>query len=188
MESHPVETITLHDHLHPLLEDLYESDSIFDKFEICCRGDGKSFATGSYRYTFPQLLLSLLLLPPLIHILLLFSCLCLQFFFVSLSNQLKVCQHDTGGLQTVDLSENPLDDPFRDESSPTTVMSINSIAKSVEQFTPTPLSGVYTGSNSFIDNFFPEVRPDEKVLHCAWHPTSNHVAVAGRSGLCIYNA
>eukprot|EP01036_Dinobryon_divergens_P027039 gene27039-35748_t len=152
MESHPVETITLHDHLHPLLEDLYESDSIFDKFEVCCRGDGKSFATGSY------------------------------------SNQLKVCQHDTGGLQTVDLSEDPLDDPFRDESSPTTVMSINSIAKSVEQFTPTPLGGVYAGSNSFIDNFFPEVRPDEKVLHCAWHPTSNHVAVAGRSGLCIYNA
>lgn len=102
-------------------------------------------------------------------------------FTYSLSNQLKVCQHDTGGLQTVDLTEDPLDDPFRDESSPTTVMSINSIAKSVEQFTP-------AGSNSFIDNFFPEVRPDEKVLHCAWHPTSNHVAVAGRSGLCIYNA
>jgi hypothetical protein len=101
------------------------------------------------------------------------------------SNQLKVRQHDKGGLQTVDLTEDPLEDPFRDESSPTTVMAINSIAKSVEQFTATPLSG---GSNSFIDNFFPEVRPDEKVLHCAWHPTSNLVAVAGRSGLCIYNA
>ena len=53
MESSPVDTIMLHDHLHPLLEDLYESDSIFDKFEICCRSDGKSFATGSYRYSPP---------------------------------------------------------------------------------------------------------------------------------------
>ena len=180
MESHPVETITLHDHLHPLLEDLYESDSIFDKFEICCRGDGKSFATGSYRYTTTTTITA--------TIIVLFNASSNNSFSCLFSNQLKVCQHDTGGLQTVDLSENPLDDPFRDESSPTTVMSINSIAKSVEQFTPTPLSGVYTGSNSFIDNFFPEVRPDEKVLHCAWHPTSNHVAVAGRSGLCIYNA
>jgi hypothetical protein len=31
-----------------------------------------------------------------------------------------------------------------------------------------------------------EVRLDEKVLHCAWHPTSNTIAVAGKTGLCLY--
>jgi hypothetical protein len=30
--------------------DLYENDSIFDKFECCLSGDGQRVATGSYRY------------------------------------------------------------------------------------------------------------------------------------------
>ena len=30
--------------------DLYENDSIFDKFECCLSGDGIRVATGSYRY------------------------------------------------------------------------------------------------------------------------------------------
>jgi hypothetical protein len=29
--------------------DLYENDSIFDKFECCLSGDGRHVATGSYR-------------------------------------------------------------------------------------------------------------------------------------------
>ena len=32
--------------------DLYENDSIFDKFECCLSGDGTRVATGSYRYAF----------------------------------------------------------------------------------------------------------------------------------------
>lgn len=31
------------------LGDLYENDSIFDKFECCLSGDGSRVATGSYR-------------------------------------------------------------------------------------------------------------------------------------------
>ncbi len=50
MESRPVKTIVLHDYLRPMLYDLYTSDIIFDKFEVCCSPDGKSIATGSYRY------------------------------------------------------------------------------------------------------------------------------------------
>lgn len=30
--------------------DLYENDSIFDKFECCLSGDGLRVATGSYRF------------------------------------------------------------------------------------------------------------------------------------------
>jgi hypothetical protein len=31
-----------------------------------------------------------------------------------------------------------------------------------------------------------EVRLEEKVLHCCWHPSNNTVAVAGHAGLCLY--
>jgi len=31
-----------------------------------------------------------------------------------------------------------------------------------------------------------EVRLDEKVLHCSWHPVNNTIAVAGHAGLCLY--
>ncbi|KAH9294419.1 hypothetical protein KI387_040380, partial [Taxus chinensis] len=48
MESHPVTTFKVHEHLRPKLCDLYENDSIFDKFECCLSGDGLRVATGSY--------------------------------------------------------------------------------------------------------------------------------------------
>lgn len=49
MENKPVKTISLHDYLRPMLYDLFTSDIIFDKFEVCCSPDGKRFASGSYR-------------------------------------------------------------------------------------------------------------------------------------------
>ncbi|XWS60756.1 hypothetical protein CRYUN_Cryun07bG0063400 [Craigia yunnanensis] len=48
MDSSPVATFKIHDHLRPKLCDLYNNDSIFDKFECCISGDGLHFATGSY--------------------------------------------------------------------------------------------------------------------------------------------
>ena len=82
MDSGPVSTFQVHEYLRPkvcfmlvsviyLLQnvfsyteslcsffqlcDLYENDSIFDKFECCLSGDGLRVATGSYRsaYMFP---------------------------------------------------------------------------------------------------------------------------------------
>lgn len=38
--------------MNPQLCDLYENDSIFDKFECCLSGDGLRVATGSYRFVF----------------------------------------------------------------------------------------------------------------------------------------
>ncbi|RZR86985.1 hypothetical protein BHM03_00014279 [Ensete ventricosum] len=49
MDSGPVATFQVHEHLRPKLCDLYENDSIFDKFECCFSGDGLRVATGSYR-------------------------------------------------------------------------------------------------------------------------------------------
>lgn len=52
MESKPVKTIHIHDYLRSKLCDLYENDSIFDKFECVSSPDGKSFLTGSYHNYF----------------------------------------------------------------------------------------------------------------------------------------
>ena len=42
--------------------DLYENDSIFDKFECCLSGDGLRVATGSYGYFFHPLLTACVIL------------------------------------------------------------------------------------------------------------------------------
>ncbi|XP_010537553.1 PREDICTED: serine/threonine protein phosphatase 2A 55 kDa regulatory subunit B beta isoform isoform X2 [Tarenaya hassleriana] len=52
MDSGPVATYQVHEHLRPKLCDLYENDSIFDKFECCLSGDGSRVATGSYSNLF----------------------------------------------------------------------------------------------------------------------------------------
>ncbi|XP_040998445.1 serine/threonine protein phosphatase 2A 55 kDa regulatory subunit B beta isoform-like isoform X3 [Juglans microcarpa x Juglans regia] len=52
MDSGPVATFQVHENLRPKLCDLYENDSIFDKFECCLSGDGLHVATGSYSNMF----------------------------------------------------------------------------------------------------------------------------------------
>ncbi|KMT17990.1 hypothetical protein BVRB_2g033360 [Beta vulgaris subsp. vulgaris] len=52
MDSGPVATFQVHEHLRPRLCDLYENDSIFDKFECCLSGDGQRVASGSYSNLF----------------------------------------------------------------------------------------------------------------------------------------
>lgn len=52
MDSGPVATYRVHEHLRPRLCDLYENDSIFDKFECCLSGDGSRVSTGSYSNLF----------------------------------------------------------------------------------------------------------------------------------------
>ncbi|KAG0555082.1 hypothetical protein M758_12G146800 [Ceratodon purpureus] len=52
MEASPVATFRVHEYLRPKLCDLYENDSIFDKFECCLSGDGQRVATGSYSNLF----------------------------------------------------------------------------------------------------------------------------------------
>ncbi|KAF6164711.1 hypothetical protein GIB67_040963 [Kingdonia uniflora] len=52
MDSGPVATFQVHEYLRPKLCDLYENDSIFDKFECCISGDGSRIASGSYSNLF----------------------------------------------------------------------------------------------------------------------------------------
>ena len=48
MDSRPVKTIPIHDHLRPKLADLYENDCIFDKFECSWGRDSKHVCSGTY--------------------------------------------------------------------------------------------------------------------------------------------
>lgn len=48
MDSHPVMTIPVHNGIKPRLCDLYENDSIFDKFECSFNYDGSVAMSGSY--------------------------------------------------------------------------------------------------------------------------------------------
>jgi len=52
MESKPVKTFTVHDHLRTKLCDLYESDCIFDKFGATWSGNDQYLMTGSYHNMF----------------------------------------------------------------------------------------------------------------------------------------
>jgi len=52
MESRPVKTIHIHDHLKSKLCDLYENDCIFDKFECSMSHDSNLVLTGSYHNYF----------------------------------------------------------------------------------------------------------------------------------------
>lgn len=52
MDTRPVKTVQIHDHLRGKLCDLYENDCIFDKFECTWSGDGTSVLTGSYHNYF----------------------------------------------------------------------------------------------------------------------------------------
>lgn len=52
MESQPIKTLHVHEHLRPRLSELYENDCIFDKFEVCFNHDTSLLLTGSYENSF----------------------------------------------------------------------------------------------------------------------------------------
>lgn len=52
VENRPLRVVKFHDHLIPKLCDLYENDSIFDKFECSWNGNSFRLLTGSYNNNF----------------------------------------------------------------------------------------------------------------------------------------
>ena len=48
MDTGPLLSLPIHDHIRPRLCDLYENDSVFDKFECAFNYDGSSIVSGSY--------------------------------------------------------------------------------------------------------------------------------------------
>ncbi len=87
---------------------------------------------------------------------------------------MKIYHQDNRGLRNVDLPMTLSDNP----NPPTLEDQMNTLRITGQGGAGAGQAG--TGSGAM------EVRLDEKVLHCAWHPTSNTIAVAGKTGLCLY--
>ncbi|KAI3872121.1 hypothetical protein MKX03_033182 [Papaver bracteatum] len=140
MEASPVATFQVHEHLRPKLCDLYENDSIFDKFECCLSGDGLHVATGSY------------------------------------SNLFRVFGSSLGSNEatTLEASKNPI---RRQPQAPTrSLRSLTSLSRSRRRGSEN--MGIDAGGNDF----------STKLLHLAWHPTSNVLACAAANSLYMYYA
>ncbi|XP_010263768.1 PREDICTED: serine/threonine protein phosphatase 2A 55 kDa regulatory subunit B beta isoform-like isoform X3 [Nelumbo nucifera] len=142
MESRPVATFQVHEYLRPKLCDLYENDSIFDKFECCLSGDGLHVATGSYSNLFRV------------------------FGTVSGSNEAT----------TLEASKNPNRRQAQTPTKPS--RSFTSLTRSrrrgADVLSADANGGVYDFST--------------KLLHLAWHPTSNVLACAAANSLYMYYA
>ncbi|PIA56115.1 hypothetical protein AQUCO_00700457v1 [Aquilegia coerulea] len=142
MESSPVATFQVHEYLRPKLCDLYENDSIFDKFECCISGDGLRVATGSY------------------------------------SNLFRVfgCVPGSTEARTLEASKNPSRRQVQTPSKPS--RSFTNLARSRRRGAENLNGDANGGSYDF----------STKLLHLAWHPTSNALACAAANSLYMYNA
>ncbi|KAL4634061.1 hypothetical protein ACB092_04G170200 [Castanea dentata] len=145
MDSSPVATFKIHDHLHPKLCELYNNDSIFDKFDCCLSGDGIHFATGSY------------------------------------SNLLRIFSHGVGGAEgiTIEASKNSNRKPLRDAAPRTRRSSLSNLTRGLYRLGNEHSS---SGTNEFSCNL------SSKLLHLAWHPTTNLIACAAGNSLFMYYA
>lgn len=196
MNSKPIKTYLLHEYLRPLIYKLYNTENIFDKFDVCCSPDGKSIATGSYNN---------------------------QFKLFHLDDSGSDSSED---VQTIDLSRTPppssSSSSTKESVSPTTTSessaSEDDLVGRFKSALPTLSSSAHnpyridlvaqeSTSDAIVDTDVPlramkvpprvhkesrqlqtdsSVRLEEKVLHCAWHPTQAMVAVAGINGLSFY--
>lgn len=141
MESGPVANFKIHEHLRPKLCELYESDSIFDKFECCLSADGLHVATGSY------------------------------------SNLFRIfgCVPTSDESTTLEASKSPNRRLAQVASSPGRALA-NLTCGQTQRGNESPSSDINGGANAFTS----------KLLHLAWHPTSNTIACATSNSLYIY--
>ncbi|XP_068656072.1 serine/threonine protein phosphatase 2A 55 kDa regulatory subunit B beta isoform-like isoform X2 [Aristolochia californica] len=142
MENTPVTTFQVHEFLRPKLCDLYENDSIFDKFECCLSGDSLHVATGSY------------------------------------SNLFRVfgCSPGSNEATTLEASKNPTRRQAQMPSRP--LRSLTSLARSRRRGSENQNADANGGAFDI----------STKLLHLAWHPTSNALACAAANSLYMYYA
>jgi len=130
MTDRPISTIPVHPHLNPLLPQLYESESIFDKFLLNFCPTGKRVVTGSY------------------------------------NNRFNVRDADSGK-------------PLLEGELPNYIDSVQ-FSGSLRTIPEKEVSSYsILGQNQ-------DVRTDQRVVHAAWHPHGNMLAIAGVAGLHLY--
>jgi serine/threonine-protein phosphatase 2A regulatory subunit B len=128
MPHKPVSTVPLHSHLKPLLPQLYESESIFDKFTLNFSPCGKRIITGGY-------------------------------------NNMFTIRDVSTGKQVIEGELPHYLEPGR---------CIGGI-RYVD----------YNNTENKLNHM--DIRTDQRVVHCAWHPLGGTLAIAGVAGLHIFN-
>ncbi|XP_072982822.1 serine/threonine protein phosphatase 2A 55 kDa regulatory subunit B beta isoform-like isoform X1 [Typha latifolia] len=144
MERSPVATFKIHEYLRPKLSELYNSDSIFDKFGCCISNDGHHFATGSY------------------------------------SNTLKVFSHNGGHDDAITLEASRTSNR---RSHPSFHPKVTGLLTS---FARLNRRGHENPSSDGNDDISCDL--DSKLIHLAWHPTTNFIACAAKGSLYMYHA
>ena len=88
------------------------------------------------------------------------------YYLIFYSNQLKICNIDMKSVKTIDLPSEI------DSNNP------NVLSKKIDNIK----------TNNRLDQTKNGVDREERVLHCTWHPINNSIAVAGKTGICLYKA
>lgn len=212
MDRQPVETIHVHDNIKQWLCTSYETDSIFDKFEVEVSGDSRSVMTGSYSskffiypHTMPgysdeqqQASRSEHTLPSSSHT-------------SSRKYRSRASEEDgevtamelEEGEEDLDLDDDELDDRHRDreERERKQRKLENADNESLDNIVQEPVvltadKNVFRkrSSNDMAERARMSRRNNNKVdfrkniLHLSWHPYENSVAIAATNNLFVFNA
>ncbi|KAI3422594.1 Serine/threonine-protein phosphatase 2A regulatory subunit sur-6 [Globodera pallida] len=167
MESRPVESYHVHDYLRSKLCTLYENDSIFDKFECCWSGDDRHVITGSY------------------------------------NNYFRTFKRNTTVESTYEASLE-LCKPYRMGGSMVGGAGVGSPQQQQHHQRLAAAMGIGSpaGSKKLLQNQQQHSMPpgkkrreeisadyldfNKKILHCAWHPTTEIIALAATNNLYIF--
>lgn len=168
MESKPVKTIPVHESLNLKLCDLYESDHIFDKFEVSTSGDGKYVLTNFNFFEFSY------------------------FMTGSYSNYLYVIDR-TGKTPPASLLADKA--AFKAASSKKTQTKTSKFLTKGKSSSINPVGSngsspslVNTEGNS-AGTYLPppdQIDFNKRIIHCSWHPKEPIIAVAGTNNLFIF--
>ena len=151
MESRPVKTIPIHDHLRGKLCDLYENDCIFDKFECVWGGDDK------YVSRFDVIVVSILIFGPELR-----TGFCRHVLTGSYHNYFRIYDSDT--LNDVVLQA---------DKSAFKAKKIGGPLPGGKQ------TGVKNGQRGLRDAMQLDALDfNKKILHASWHPRENTIAVS----------
>lgn len=182
MESKPIKTINVHEHLRDRLCDTYENDAIFDKFEVQFSGDNKSVMTGSYNNNF-------MIYPNAVNSSTQNKKSTKSTINTNTNNTNNKSNKFNGKSKQVDEDdEDDEDDESNqdDEQEEIVLQADKSAFKSKKSGNSTMrrrmMSGVGTNSNDFDDIDF-----KKSVLHLSWHPRENSVAIAATNNLYIFS-
>lgn len=165
MERKPIETICVHEYLRPKLWDLYENDCVYDGFEVGISHEG-NITTGSYN----------------------------NYFHVY---DLKAKTDTWAEASKVPMGVFPINPQLwtgqrngakKKRASRTGARGLFSRKHRSKDGRETPVDAEEKGSGGAVP---PTINPEHldyasKVLHCAWHPKLNAIAVAGANNLFLY--